>query len=331
MRRMSSALSVVIATCVLFVACIGGSEGTTTVPAATPSPETATATRSAPARATSVIGETSTATPTATATATPEVGPVVVTVTGDVDVYVLPNRSARSLAMLPAGSSVTVVGKTEGTWRAVDGFGWVQSVPGAHFESLEVPEIGVQDWWRIVGESHPLGTRAGVAHADRVIAALEAGDTAAIDAMIVSHGFPCTTGETWIGSPPQCPEGVADGTPLEFGVSGSCHEGLSAPPFDGAGASLLTVHDGSQGSPRVYAVFLGPRFEVTYSGAYATETIVIQLSSGQTRVLEVSEAGIESRGYGCELNAPSWMIRWGNAPVEYLLAPIVPEPFVAVE
>jgi hypothetical protein len=34
MRSMSSALSVVVATCVLFVACIDGSEETSTVPAA---------------------------------------------------------------------------------------------------------------------------------------------------------------------------------------------------------------------------------------------------------------------------------------------------------
>ena len=330
MRRMSSALSVVVATSVLCVACIGGSEGTSAVPATTVSAMPTETAAEAPSVVATVTA-TSTVMATATATVTPTPEPVVVTVTRNVHVYVLPDRNARSLAMLPAGSAVTVTGRADGSWLAVEDFGWVQSVPEDEFESLGVPEIAVPDWWGIVGESHPLGTRTGVAHVDRVIEALEIGDTVAIDAMIVSHGFPCTTGDRAIGSPPGCPPGVADGTPLEFSVVSSCHGDLSPPPFEGTGESLLQVHDGSQGSPTVYAIVVGPRFGESYSTAYARETIVIRLSSGHARAIEVSEDGIESLSYGCELTAPSWLIPWGDEPVEYLLAPIVPAPFVAIE
>ena len=95
MRRLSSALSVVVATCVLFVACAGGSEGTATAPAATATPTTETETRSAPARATFVIGQTTRA----TAEPTAEPGPVEVVVPEETLVYTSPNRSARALAV----------------------------------------------------------------------------------------------------------------------------------------------------------------------------------------------------------------------------------------
>ena len=296
MRSMSGALSVVVATCVLFVACIGGSEGTSTVPAAT-----------------------STAMPTEATTEAPSV--------------VATTRSTVVAPTLEPGSvAVVVTGRTDGSWRVVDGFGWVQSVPGAHFESLEVPEIAVEDWWRIGGPSHGSEVRTGVAHIDRVIEALESGDVAAVRELLVVRGIPCTTSPS-IGSPPFCPRGAADGTLVEMLVEYSCHIGYQeGANIDLVLANFLATRDGSDGPISIYAVWAGPRSDESLIPSYATHTMAIALVSGEGRELEISEAGIESLGLGCQLRAPAWTIApFDDEPVEYLLAPIVPEPFVAVE
>ena len=333
MRRMSSALSVVVAACVLFVACIGGSEGTSVAPAATPTAmptETATEAPSAPARATFVIGQTSTAT--ATKTATSESGPVAVVVTGDVLVYALPDRNARSLAMLPPGSSVTVTGRADGSWLAVEGFGWVQSEPGDEFESLDVPEVAVEDWWRVGGPSHAADARTGVAHVDRVIDALLSGDVAAVRELLVVRGIPCTKNPS-IGSPPFCPRGSPEETLVEALVEYTCHIGYQdGERIDLVLANFMATRDGSEGPISIYAVWEGPRSDTLPIPSYATHTMAIALASGEGRELEISEAGIESLGLGCGLRAPGWVIGpFDDEPVEYLLAPIVPAPFVAVE
>ena len=328
MRKVGSALSVVVATSVLFVACAGGSVGTATAPAATPALETATviATRSTPARATPVVEGTS------TATATVEPAPVVVVVEEETLIFTSPNRSARALATLAAGSSVTVTARTDGSWRVVAGFGWVQSEPGDYLESLNVPEIPVEDWWLIGGPAHETGTRTGVAHVDRVIAALGSGDVAAMRELLMVRGIPCTT-EPDIGSPPTCPRGLPDGTPVELFVEYACHIGYQERErLDLLLANFLTTSDESDGRVTVYAIW---EESLSDSGAvpqYAKHRMAIALASGEGRSLEISEDGIESLSFGCGSWAPAWMISpFSDEPLDYLVAPIMPDPFVAVE
>lgn len=81
------------------------------------------------------------------------------------------------------------------------------------------------------GQVPPASRRSGIASVDALVDALQAGDEAAISAMIEYGKVPCSTA-TGVGVPPRCPDGVAPGTPvdaLERGCEGSYFVPPSAP------------------------------------------------------------------------------------------------------
>jgi DNA-binding CsgD family transcriptional regulator len=60
-----------------------------------------------------------------------------------------------------------------------------------------------------------LAPRSDIPIVDEVIAAGRAGDLPAIRDLMLAFAEPCTTGERGVGSPPGCPAGASDGTPVD--------------------------------------------------------------------------------------------------------------------
>lgn len=72
---------------------------------------------------------------------------------------------------------------------------------------------------------YPAGTLTGNADVDPVIAAIASGKRERITAVTHFSAVPCTTTQQGIGSPPLCPEGVSEGTPVDALPTSSCEGG----------------------------------------------------------------------------------------------------------
>ncbi|MGD9933929.1 MAG: SH3 domain-containing protein [Dehalococcoidia bacterium] len=97
---------------------------------------------------------------------------------------------------------------------------------------------------------HPKGTRTGNAAVDAVISALESGDLEAIAALIGWQQVECEGGPPMgIGGPPECPEGVADGTPIDV-IPGAACEGYWHIRLNDGGRANLVIGT----ADRLYAV-----------------------------------------------------------------------------
>jgi hypothetical protein len=100
---------------------------------------------------------------------------------------------------------------------------------------------------------HPAGTRTGIADVDRAIAALEESNLVEQDLIRWGSTACATTPEGGFPFPPECPEGVEDGTFIDV-IPGSACEGYFRPrPTDGS-AVPLSVGPGD----RLYAVAQPP-------------------------------------------------------------------------
>lgn len=87
---------------------------------------------------------------------------------------------------------------------------------------------------------HPQGTRTGNAAVDAVMSALESGDLEAIAALIGWQQVECEAGPPMgIGGPPECPEGVADGTPIDVIPGAACEGYWHIRVNDGGRANLV--------------------------------------------------------------------------------------------
>lgn len=97
---------------------------------------------------------------------------------------------------------------------------------------------------------HPKGTRTGNPEYDTVIASLESGDLEAIAALIEWRKVECKAGPPQgIGGPPQCPDGVADGTPIDV-IPGAACEGYWHIRLNDGGRANLAIGT----ADRLYAV-----------------------------------------------------------------------------
>lgn len=289
----------------------------------------------APAEPTSVATTVAAATtaPTATATVetTPEKPSNVVRVTEETPVYSEPRGWGYVLAMIPAGVEVTVTGRIEEPWVAIEGFGWVEAKPGSEFAAADAPAVEMSD---VIGLLHPSDVRTGVEFVDVVIAALVAEDRAALAELLVFAELECAV--DWMHSAqPKCPEGVADGTPVE--TFEHTADGRRFATLDLAGWAIeeLLGAEGSQlAAPAVYAVQAGMTasdFDLPWAVPAAPYEIVLRLSDGQVHQVKVSERGIEWAGMSGRVSPPAWTIYpMGDEPVDYLLAPRVPVPLVPV-
>ncbi|MGD9933928.1 MAG: hypothetical protein AB7T37_09420 [Dehalococcoidia bacterium] len=102
---------------------------------------------------------------------------------------------------------------------------------------------------------HPPGTRTGNAAVDAVIEALEAGDGAAIDALVNWELVPCRAGAA-DADQPECPIGVADDTLLEAIREIGCDWKWHVRPSDHRQVKLAVDTD-----DRLWSVWSGPPFE----------------------------------------------------------------------
>ncbi|MDA0270016.1 MAG: hypothetical protein O2798_02070 [Chloroflexi bacterium] len=78
---------------------------------------------------------------------------------------------------------------------------------------------------------HPLDTRTGIPTVDAIVDAYLAQDADRLRALARYESSPCATTTTndWYGPPPQCPDGVPPGTPLEIMTVVGCHGGILTP------------------------------------------------------------------------------------------------------
>lgn len=76
---------------------------------------------------------------------------------------------------------------------------------------------------------HPTGTRTGVPEVDAVLDAVTSGEADRVDGLLEWYAVRCEANPIGLGSPtPKCPDGTAEGTPVEIFPNGSC------PSFRGA-------------------------------------------------------------------------------------------------
>lgn len=243
-------------------------------------------------------------------------GPVVkVQGTGDcLHVRERMSRSAPSMGCYRDGVLLADEGQTqesEGiTWvlvaRPEGGLGWASS---AFLETS-----GRDMTLRPLG--HAPGTRTGNPAVDPVIAAIASGDRERINAVTRFSAVPCTTTQQGIGSPPPCPEGVPEGTPVDALPTSSCEGGYWPREHYEANHEL-----GAWSADEIYAVVAVPRSS-TPAPAYAV-VFNFRTPGGTTwgRSLLVADGAITAIVSGC-LSPPGGLVAYMGGPSPtFLLAP----------
>lgn len=120
----------------------------------------------------------------------------------------------------------------------------------------------------VTDSASPAPGRTGIPEVDAVIETLFTGDEEAVRALIRFTAVECEDEPVGLGAPPQCPEGVADGTPVDVLPWASCEGTYLFPEaIDGTvttlsepGATLAAVYEagGKVWPPgRYVAVFSG--------------------------------------------------------------------------
>jgi DNA-binding CsgD family transcriptional regulator len=72
-------------------------------------------------------------------------------------------------------------------------------------------------------EAHPYSVRTGEPGVDAILAAIEERDIPTLASRLRFVEEPCVADPEGLGAPPTCPEGVADGTPIEVFPGAACH------------------------------------------------------------------------------------------------------------
>ncbi|MGE0687240.1 MAG: hypothetical protein AB7P33_10870 [Dehalococcoidia bacterium] len=167
---------------------------------------------------------------------------------------------------------------------------------------------------------HSLGARTGIAKVDAVIAAYEARDAAALNALIAFYAMPCTDDDA-IGAV-ACPVGAMAGTPVEVFGYGTC-EGAWITRSDPALPALIPGYmvpprGAAVADARVYAVIQGRLFpEEPVPG-----DAVIVYNSGL--VMGVNQQGLTYISAPCGATGSQWLeqriARLGAQ--SYVLAPV---------
>lgn len=131
-------------------------------------------------------------------------------------------------------------------------------------------------------EPIPTSPLTGVPELDTIIEALRASDRNAIRDLIQFTTFPCATHSSSQPSyPPLCPTGVADGSPIERFISGSCEFS----PISPEGIDHLV--DRMIGK-RVYGVY-----DSTVVGEFQTQTHVAIVFLPEGTEYDTSSVGID--------------------------------------
>ena len=170
---------------------------------------------------------------------------------------------------------------------------------------------------------HAPATRTGVDAVDRVIAAAEAGDVAALVELAAFRDVQCKDSDTGM-HPYQCPPGVADGT-IVSAVSAAYCEGTFISPDDIeqaiAGSFFRLLGQDDVRPLRLYAV---AELDEDPFEAGSTYRVLLAFPDGTGRQLWVNADGITVVWFGCG-NAPvAQMTATSSAGAEpnYLLSPL---------
>lgn len=140
------------------------------------------------------------------------------------------------------------------------------------------------------------GRRTGITAVDASLAALATGDPKQVEPLVSLSMFACTSGQRGVGSPPACPAGTADGTPLqEFMAARGC-EGYFVPPAL-VGREVARAMATVKALAVVYVHPSGPLLSPPYFPASEYEVLFEQFSGqaisfhldGQGRLVLVAE------------------------------------------
>jgi hypothetical protein len=147
--------------------------------------------------------------------------------------------------------------------------------------------------------AHPAGTRTGVAVIDGVLAALEAGDAAALTGLLSFHPYRCDNAPAGTEGANPCPPGVAAGSPVDVVAAGGCEVEFLARQRAGLAAEIAG-YVAAAGGQRVYAV------TEVQEGRLASPLplrYLIILAGGHTLLLD--DAGVTHLGLPCDNVGPA--------------------------
>lgn len=215
------------------------------------------------------------------------------------------------LGQLNEGDTVTVVGRSpDREWLALKGLGWVFYDP----EWIDLDE----PWRRIVVTSqlalapHPLDRRSGIPAVDRVLDLVTSRDLDGLRALATLSTLPCRTEDYG----PFCPEGVAEGTPIQVFGTARC-QGIfytDAARIDAEFDLFGQPWGGEPDAPAPFAVY---RLD---DGRYG---IALAFEDGQGRVIHVDrDGGIVHLSAGCGATPIGSMF---PANADFVMGPPVPE------
>ncbi|MBI2764620.1 MAG: hypothetical protein HYX53_01775 [Chloroflexi bacterium] len=133
-----------------------------------------------------------------------------------------PSKSAQVAGCFKDGVLLNHLGQS----TQADGVTWANVMTpsgAAGWASLEFLDLGAAGV--TVSATQPAGVRSGDAGVDAVLDALASGDPARVIGLIKWTPIGCLAQPMGIGSPPKCPDGVAEGTLLDS-LQGACAEGF---------------------------------------------------------------------------------------------------------
>ena len=318
----------------LLAACVGGSGSQ---PAATATP----AVDAPPAASPTPTPGTATPPPAVLdPTASPVVAPPTPTiatarvVADRVPVYVVPHGDYPVLGFLDSGDEVpifsrVVSGSRDEDWIGIPGVGWIK-------HSLDTVDLNVDpdSLERLPLQTAPLhdaSVRTGVPRVDAIIEAALSGDATSVAGLFRFTTFACVERRVGGGSPPQCPDGVAEGTPVEaFSVSYSSNVWIMR---DEAAERLDRILVRGESILRLYAVIDARE---TSAGTDGREYFVIfgyEAGVGGSVGFWVDDSGAISHTVVGELgDSPGWkLVIMTQAQPEaiFLTKPRVPAPLTA--
>ena len=249
--------------------------------------------------------------------------------TDNLNVRLGPSLDHMVLGKLNSGAEVEVTGRTVGSgWLALGGLGWVFFDPSWIELEEDLGLIRLLDPRdpSTTGPTHPVDLRTGVAAVDEAINVVLSRDPARVQALIRLQSLGCTT-RLGLGGPPACPEGVAEGTPIDRLPISNCEGGgvlrehvgwaverwLAAAP-GGEPAQVLGTYAVVRAHGQSSTIFGGAAYGVVFSD-----------EGGAGRLAWVAgDGGITGLTTGCGPTSPGRMMRSGGAPPDFLLGPAVP-------
>jgi hypothetical protein len=139
--------------------------------------------------------------------------------------------------------------------------------------------------------AHPDGTTTGIEQVDAVIEAVTGGDTGTLAALLRFRGVPCTP-QDQAEFEVTCPEGVAEGTPVEAFIYSGCHGDWIIPEQADVLTARLTgglyaVYDGPAGSDAEWTVvFLGGDQPFPWSADVTSDGEIATVATGCAHSVE---------------------------------------------